>query len=120
MRHLDLFESFDREEIFYKIIDSRILKSVMSKGIIPNKKGGTWLLSGDSIDDWIIPNKIFGSMLQALLYFPSRSEINCTLLRIKIKPDKIKIRDVNLMLVDMNQWKKSLKEVSSTNESDMR
>jgi len=41
MKYLDLFESFDKEEVFYKLIDSRILKSVLSKGIIPNKKGGT-------------------------------------------------------------------------------
>lgn len=101
-------ESFDREVVFYKLVDYQIIESILEKGLVHGRDGGTWLIAEDNISDWLKPNNLFGSMLQALLYFPSRRRTKVVLLRIKTRPNSIKVRNVDLMLKDMIKWKESI------------
>lgn len=116
MKHLKLFESFNSKLVFYKIVEENIIESIMSEGIKPNKKGGTWVICKDNFDDWIKPNNIFGSMLQALLYFPSRRGSKCCLLSISIQPKNLKVRNVDLMLKDLKRWKDSIKQTQTLDD----
>ena len=39
-----LNESFEKDEIFYKLVDFDILDSILKDGLKPGKDGGSWLL----------------------------------------------------------------------------
>lgn len=50
-------------------------------------------------------------MLQALLYFPCKKRTKLALLKIKTKPNNIKVRNVDIMLSDFKKWKESIKDI---------
>lgn len=102
-----LFENFEKDLIFYKMVDSRVIESIKEKGILPNKRGGTWLIMKDELENWTLENNLFGSFLQALLFFPSNRESDVYLLEIKTRSRNIKFRDVELLLKSFDQQKKS-------------
>ena len=108
-----LNESFEKDEIFYKLVDSDILDLILKDGLKPGKDGGSWVIADKNMNDWLKPNKLFGSMLQALLYFPSKRNTNVALLKIVTKPTNIKARNVDLMLTDMRKWKESITDIGN-------
>jgi hypothetical protein len=107
-----LSEEFKEDTIFYKIVDYQFLPSIFKEGLKPGKDGGTWVIAEENFSDWTKPNSLFGSMLQALLYFPSKRNSKVALLKISTKPTNIKVRNVDLMLTDMKKWKESLIDIS--------
>ncbi len=113
-----LFENFEKDLIFYKMVDSRVIESIKEKGILPNKRGGTWLIMKDELENWTLENNLFGSFLQALLFFPSNRESDVYLLEIKTRSRNIKFRDVELLLKSFDQQKKS--EVSIEDDVNYR
>lgn len=113
------YEEFENNLIFYKLVDGHLINKIMKDGLIPNRLGGTWLISEDYLDEWLDPNNLFGSLLQALIYFPSKKESTIYLLKVEVRPDILKVRNVDLMLKDIKKWKSSLKEISSL-ESDYK
>lgn len=113
-----LFENFEKDLIFYKMVDSRVIESIKEKGILPNKRGGAWLIMKDELENWTLENNLFGSFLQALLFFPSNRESDVYLLEIKTRSRNIKFRDVELLLKSFDQQKKS--EVSIEDDVNYR
>jgi hypothetical protein len=111
-----LGESFEKEETFYKLVDLSVLDSILKNGLKHGKDGGTWVIADKNMDDWVKPNRLFGSMLQALLYFPSRRNSSVALLKIVTKPANIKVRNVDLMLTDMRKWKDSIEDINNFND----
>ena len=113
-----LNESFKKDEIFYKLVDSNFLDLILKDGLKPGKDGGSWVIADRNIYDWIKPNKLFGSMLQALLYFPSKRNSNLVLLKIVTIPTNIKVRNVDLMLTDMKKWKESIIDITDFDDTN--
>lgn len=113
-----LFEKFEKDLIFYKMVDVNVIESIKEKGILPNKRGGTWLIMKEELEDWTLENNLFGSFLQALLFFPSSRESDIYLLEIKTRSRNIKFRDVELLLKSFDQQKKS--EVSIEDDVNYR
>lgn len=113
-----LNESFKKDEIFYKLVDSSLLDLILKDGLKPGKDGGSWVIADRNIYDWIKPNNLFGSMLQALLYFPSKRNSNLTLLKIVTRPTNIKVRNVDLMLTDMKKWKESIIDITDFDDTN--
>jgi hypothetical protein len=126
MKHIKLFdkfstelnEAFSRETVFYKIINYEHLESIKNLGLLPGKDGGTYVIAEENFDDWLVPNNLFGSLLQALLFFPATKKQKCALLKIKAKPDKVKVRNVSLMLKDMKKWKDSMIDIDDIEDTD--
>ncbi len=114
----ELNEAFKREVTFYKIVDSTKLASIKKLGLLPGPDGGTYTIAEENFDDWLKPNKLFGSLLQALLFFPARRLQKSALLKIKMNPDQVKVRDVSLMLKDMKGWKDSMVDITDLNDTN--
>ena len=106
-------ESFS-DQIYYKIIhkDDFLRRSKEDKFRVG------YCINLNHLDGWLLPNDLFGSLLQALIYFPSRSKSNLYLLRITLpKGDyNIKIRNVDLMLKNLTEYKKSKKDVTNDDQ----
>lgn len=113
-----LNEAFKREAVFYKIVDSTKLDSIKKLGLLPGKDGGTYTIAEENFDDWLKPNKLFGSLLQALLFFPAKRSQRSALLKIKMNPDSVKVRDVSLMLKDMKGWKNSIVDIDDFKDTN--
>jgi len=111
-----LNESFEKDETFYKLVDFDILDLILKDGLKPGKDEGSWVIAEKNMSDWVKPNNLFGSMLQALLYFPAKKNSNLVLLKIVTKPTNIKVRNVDLMLKDMRKWKESIRDIGDLNE----
>lgn len=116
-----LNEAFSREAVFYKIVNYLDLPSIKKNGLLPGPEGGTYTIAEENFDDWLTPNKLFGSVLQALLFtgvFPESRLQRCVLLKIRMKPEQVKVRNIDLMLKDMKKWQDSIVDIDDFNDVD--
>lgn len=116
MKYIFLFEKFNKELVFYKFVDGMVIKSILKNGIIPNKSGGTWLIMKDELDSWEKENTVLGSFLQALMFFPSTRNATVYLLEIRTKSTQIKVRNVELLLKDFKDHRKSKIDFNEDND----
>lgn len=111
MRILRFNESFSNQ-IFYKIVSKEIFDNKI-KDSRDFKIG--YVINHRDLDGWILPNDLFGSLLQALIYFPSRRGMDMYLLKISLPQGdhKIKIRNVDMMLRNLTKYKASKVDITS-------
>lgn len=117
MKHIKRFdEKFNNRQVFYKII-SKVKFDLSIKSNSKFRIG--YVINEIHLDSWLTKNDLFGSLLQALIYFPSRSKMDMYLLKIELPSGdfNIKIRNVDLMLKNLTNYKKS--EIKIDSDSDL-
>jgi len=114
MEYLKNFNESFSNQTYYKLILKENFqgKKTIKLGYVINKI---------HLDGWMIPNRTFGSLIQALIYFPSRSKKEMLLLKIDLPSGdhKIRIRNVDLMLKNLTKYKKSQKQIFKDDDLDI-
>lgn len=102
--------------IFFKIVPTSEIWSILNKGLEPNEDGGTWVIDSDNLSEWGKEWPIVGSPIQFLLMKYALKNINVTLLKIDTDSsyNPMYIRNFDLILKNKKSYKESFKYIHHT------